>query len=73
MALFNSDVQKFLSASDDDRQRFRSDSGSVGRASIDGTLVVYDLDDVPMWLVTVLEGRDDGGNTKLDKPRQAVG
>lgn len=39
-----------------------SDSGEIGRAWIDGTLVVWDLQDPPRWLETVLEGRDDDGN-----------
>lgn len=39
-----------------------SDSGAVGRAWIDGTLVVYDLEDTPSWLQTVLDGRDEDGN-----------
>lgn len=50
-----------------------SDSGSVGRAWIDGTIVVYDLDDAPAWLAEVLAARDEDGNTDLAEPRVAVG
>jgi hypothetical protein len=47
-----------------------SDSGNVGRAAIDGALVVYDLEDPPYWLVPVLEARDEDGNTKPATPRR---
>jgi hypothetical protein len=40
-----------------------SDSGDVGRAAIDGTIVVYDPQDVPTWLQSVLDARDEDGNT----------
>lgn len=50
-----------------------TDSGEIGRAWVDGVLVVYDLQDVPQWLAVVLDARDDDGNTALDKPRVAVG
>jgi hypothetical protein len=32
-----------------------SDSGAVGRIDLDGTLVVYDLEDVPQWLQPLIE------------------
>jgi hypothetical protein len=50
-----------------------SDSGEIGRAWIDGVLVVYDLQDVPAWLAVALDARDEDGNTALDRPRVAVG
>jgi hypothetical protein len=68
MALIEEDVQKFLGG-DTDRAEFRSDSGSVGRASIDGVLVIYDLDDIPAWFAGALRVRDEDGNTGLAEPR----
>jgi hypothetical protein len=73
MALNVDDIQTFLGSDDSARSQFRSESGSVGRAWIDGVLVVYDLADAPAWLVTVLDAQDEDGNTTLDKPRAAVG
>lgn len=35
----------------------------IGRAWIDGCLVVYDPDDCPLWLALALGTRDDEGNT----------
>ena len=49
-----------------------SDSGEIGRTWIDGVLVIYDLRDVPAWLVMALDARDEDGNTQLDQPRAAV-
>lgn len=49
-----------------------TDSGEIGRAWVDGTLVVYDLQDVPAWLAPVLEARDEDGNTELADPRVPV-
>jgi hypothetical protein len=49
-----------------------SDSGEIGRAWVDGVLVVYDLSDAPAWLGEVLEARDDDGNTSRAEPRVAV-
>lgn len=40
-----------------------SESGHIGRAAIDGALVIYDPDDPPSWLREVLESRDDDGFT----------
>lgn len=42
-----------------------SDSGSVGRASIDGCIVVYDLEDPPAWLVPILNARNEDGDLEL--------
>jgi hypothetical protein len=39
-----------------------SDSGNVGRAWIDGCLVVYDLEDPPFWLAAVQTCLDEDGN-----------
>jgi len=39
-----------------------SDSGTTGRAWVDGTLIIYDLEDRPEWLKTVLDGRNDEGD-----------
>jgi hypothetical protein len=36
-----------------------SESHCIGRAWIDGALVVYDLEDPPKWLIPVLNERDD--------------
>jgi hypothetical protein len=80
MALNVDDVQSFLGGTDgEDRSEFRSDSGYVGRCWIDGTLVVYDLMDVPMWLAAVLKRRDEladdeayDGDTDLAEPRVAL-
>ena len=49
-----------------------SDSGEVGRAWIDGCLVVYDLQDVPLWLAEALKARDDDGNTTMGMERTAM-
>lgn len=49
-----------------------TDSGGIGRTWVDGVLVVYDLQDVPAWLVTVLDARDEDGVTQLDQPRASV-
>lgn len=72
MALIEEDVQTFLGSDDGERSEFRSESGSVGRASIDGTLVVYDPEDCPEWLANVLTRRDEDGNT-TDKRVVLVG
>ena len=44
-----------------------SDSGGIGRAWIDGALVVYDLEDPPVWLAPVLDAsmRDENGDTHI--------
>lgn len=34
----------------------------IGRAIIDGALVIYDLDAPPAWLAPVLSARDEDGN-----------
>ena len=73
MAINVDDVQAYLGASPEERSMdFDTDSGYVGRAWVDGVLVVYDLMDVPQWLATVLDARDDDGDTVLDQPRVAV-
>lgn len=36
---------------------------SVGRALIDGCMVIYDLDDPPVWLRAVIRAQDENGNT----------
>lgn len=41
-----------------------SDSGAIGRVWIDGTLVVYDLEDCPKWLQDILDQRDEDGNVE---------
>jgi hypothetical protein len=69
MALIEEDIQKFLGGDDSERSEFRSDSGSVGRASIDGVLVIYDLDDIPAWFAGALRVCDEDGNTGLAEPR----
>lgn len=33
----------------------------VGRAYIDGSVLIYDLDDIPSWVQVLLDGRDDDG------------
>jgi len=71
MAINEKDIQIYL-GSDEKPFDFRSDSGHVGRAWVDGVLVIYDLMDVPLWLATALDARDDDGNTELDKPRVAI-
>jgi len=37
---------------------------AIGRAWIDGVLVVWDLDDPPGWLDVVLAQRDEDGNVE---------
>lgn len=64
MAIVTSTIQEFLAGEDS----FRSESGDVGRASVDGTLVIYDPNDVPGWLQEILTARDEDGNVE----RQAV-
>ena len=49
---------------------FTSESGNVGRAAIDGALVVFDLDDPPAWLKPVLDMRDENGNTATEMLRE---
>lgn len=41
---------------------------SIGRSIIDGTLVIYPLDNPPSWLEGVLADRDDDGNTRYGYP-----
>jgi hypothetical protein len=41
---------------------------SIGRSIIDGTLVIYPLDNPPAWLITALEDRDEDGNTSIGYP-----
>lgn len=36
---------------------------NISRTWIDGALVVYDLDDPPVWLRPILELQDEDGNT----------
>lgn len=68
MALTDESVQAYLETDKDAGEvfsgDFTSDSGNVGRASIDGTLVIYDLDDRPAWLNAVLAARDEDGNVE---------
>lgn len=40
--------------------------GGVGRSTIDGCVVIYDLDDVPVWLKVVQDHCDEDGNTNLN-------
>lgn len=44
-----------------------SDSGGIGRAWIDGALVVYDLEDPPIWFAPVLDLSEESedGNTDI--------
>lgn len=42
-----------------------NDNKGVGRAWVDGALVVYDLDDIPVWLEPVLNARDADGCTTI--------
>lgn len=49
-----------------------SSYGNISRAWIDGTLIVFDPDDVPSWLSEVLLHRDEDGNTELAEPRSAA-
>ena len=72
MAINEDDIQAFLGSDDGDRSTFRSDSGAVGRAWIDGALVVYDLEDCPQWLANALKAQDENGRTRLAEPRVAV-
>lgn len=69
MALNKVDVQNFLGADDDGRSNFHSDSGDVGRASIDGVLVIYDLNDIPAWFAGALKVANDDGDTPIAEPR----
>ena len=39
-----------------------SDSGHIGRAYVDGILVIYDIEDIPLWLMKVLDNLDENGN-----------
>lgn len=32
---------------------------------VDGALVVFDFENPPSWLVPIINGRDDNGNTTL--------
>lgn len=74
MALAEPDIQAFLGGVDDPtpsnetfRSRFRSNSGYVGRSSIDGALVVYDPEDCPKWLADALHAQDEDGNTGAER------
>jgi hypothetical protein len=40
---------------------------SVGRAYIDGAVLIYDLDDVPEWATELIAARDDDGNVERRK------
>jgi len=41
-----------------------SDSGAINRHAIDGTLIVYDPDDMPKWLQELEAKKDDDGNVE---------
>jgi len=41
-----------------------SDSGDINRHSIDGTLIIYDPDDMPKWLIELEAKADEDGNVE---------
>jgi hypothetical protein len=72
MALNVNWVQGLLSythdlSAPDNEPGIYTDSGYVGRAWIDGALVVYDPEDCPAWLAEVLTQRDEDGNTGAER------
>jgi hypothetical protein len=46
------------------REHVGSESGSIGRACVDGTLIIYDIDDQPKWLEELFAQQDDDGNVE---------
>lgn len=66
MAINEDDIQAFLGAEKREHD-FGSDSGRVGRAWIDGVLVVYDPEDCPKWLADALHMEDEDGNTGAER------
>jgi len=41
-----------------------SDSGEISRHSIDGTLIIYDPEDMPQWLIELESKADENGNVE---------